>query len=1058
MERRWCSAARLLRILLFAFCLFAPWMVMAQNGSRTLKGVVVDEATNETLPGVLVKLKRTNAVVTTNGNGEFIVKAGDADILLFSYIGYETKQVGIGDKKTLRIGLKQELKSLDEVVVVGYGTVNKADLTGSVGQVKLSDITKAPVGSFSEALAGRIAGVQVSSNDGQPGVAQNIVIRGTGSLTQSTAPLYVIDDFPIEDFNPASLNNNDIESINILKDASATAIYGSRGSNGVVIIQTKKGKAGKAVVTFNPSYGVQRPKKFMEMMNPYEFVKYYSEVKPATTNDRYFSPDVNGNPRTLETYRNVQGINWQKEILKTNPMQIYDLAVRGGNEQTKYSISGSIYDQKGVVINTASKRYQARMSVDQTISPKIKGGLIANYSNQTTSGVPVALSTGGNTTSFLFYNMWGYRPISGRDNLNLLEEDADPDNINANEDRFNPVTTAENTYRVALTKTLLANAYLTYDISKRLTLKITGGNTNSQYKTDIFYNSKTPQGSPKSASNRMGISGSVVYMDVNTWSNENTLTYTNTFNKVHSLTALAGFSSQANSRNSQGVGVSFLPNEELGIGGFSSGIPYSSPASSGSYTLSSLFGRINYNYKWKYLFTATFRADGSSKFAEGNKYGYFPSGAFAWNMMKEPFMKKLPAISTSKFRASYGVTGNNRIGDFGYLPSLTMPTASAYSFGNATPTLGTIPNSLGNEKLKWESAHQVDIGYDLGLFKNRIEFTVDLYRKTTKNLLLNADLPFSTGYATAFKNIGSIRNDGLELSLNSVNIESKDFTWSSNFNISFNSNKVMALTDGESRRFTGINFENLYGDPLYIAEVGQPAAMFYGYVFDGVYQYADFDQPSPTSYLLKKNLPGNGTDRALIQPGDIKYRDMNGDGVVNSSDLSVIGNTMPLHTGGFNNNLRYKDFDLNVFFQWSYGNQIFNANRMVLEGNGLVRTDVNQYASYIDRWSPDNQTNRNYRSGGQGPIGRFSSRMLEDGSYLRLKTVSLGYNLPVDLIKKLYLSNLRITVAAQNLLTWTNYSGLDPEVSVRNSILTPGFDYSAYPQAQTIVFGLNAKF
>jgi hypothetical protein len=294
--------------------------------------------------------------------------------------------------------------------------------------------------------------------------------------------------------------------------------------------------------------------------------------------------------------------------------------------------------------------------------------------------------------------------------------------------------------------------------------------------------------------------------------------------------------------------------------------------------------------------------------------------------------------------------------------------------------------------------------------------------------------------------------------LQTRNIQSKSLTWTSNFNISFNTNKVLALSNGEARRLTGINFENLYGDALYTAEVGQPTAMFYGYIFDGVYQYADFDNPSPNTYMLKKTVASNGTDRDMIQPGDIKYRDINGDGVVNSSDLSIIGNPIPLHTGGFNNNLTYKGFDLNVFFQWSYGNQIYNANRMVLEGNGLVRTDVNQYASYIDRWSPENQTNRNYRSGGQGPIGRFSSRMLEDGSYLRLKTISVGYNLPSDLVKKAYLSALRLTVAAQNLITWTKYSGLDPEVSVRNSILTPGFDYSAYPQAQTIVFGLNAKF
>jgi TonB-linked SusC/RagA family outer membrane protein len=1059
MNQKWCIAATKQRVLLLFFCFFTPLGLFAQSGLREIKGTVVDQLTNESIPGVLVKLKRTNAVVTTNVNGAFSIKVINTDILTFSYVGYETMQIGVSDKKTMKVSLKQEQRSLDEVVVIGYGAVNKSDLTGSVGQVDLGDITKAPVASFSEALAGRVAGVQVSSNDGQPGGAQNIVIRGVGSLTQDTSPLYVIDGFPIEDFDPAMLNNDDIEQINILKDASATAIYGARGSNGVVIIETKKGKVGKPVVTFNPRFGIQRPKKFVEMMDPYEFVKYYSEVKPATTFDRYFKPLTTGGlDRTLESYRDVVGIDWQKEVLKKDWMQLYDLAVRGGNEQTKYSISGSLTDQNGVVINTGTKRYQVRTSIDQTISPKIKMGFSANYSDQTTTGIPVAQSTGGNTTSFLFYNMWAYRPISGRSDLDLLVEDDDPDNMNTNEFRFNPVVTANNTYRVAATKTLLGNAYVSYAFDKHLSLKISGGNISTRYKTDIFYNSKTPQGSPRSSANRMGISGSVMYMDVNTWSNDNILTYTNTFKKYHSLTAMVGFSSQANNRNSQGVGVSFLPHEDMGMAGFGYGIPYSSPSAKSNYTLSSIFGRLNYNYKWKYLFTATFRSDGSSKFPDENKYGYFPSGAFAWNMMKEPFMKSFPVVSTSKFRASYGATGNNRVGDFSYVPSLTMPIGSAYSFGNATPSQGTIPNNLGNRELKWETAHQIDFGYDLGLFKNRLELTVDWYRKTTNDLLLNADQVYSSGFSSVYMNIGSIRNEGLEFSLQTRNIQSKSLTWTSNFNISFNTNKVLALSNGEARRLTGINFENLYGDALYTAEVGQPTAMFYGYIFDGVYQYADFDNPSPNTYMLKKTVASNGTDRDMIQPGDIKYRDINGDGVVNSSDLSIIGNPIPLHTGGFNNNLTYKGFDLNVFFQWSYGNQIYNANRMVLEGNGLVRTDVNQYASYIDRWSPENQTNRNYRSGGQGPIGRFSSRMLEDGSYLRLKTISVGYNLPSDLVKKAYLSALRLTVAAQNLITWTKYSGLDPEVSVRNSILTPGFDYSAYPQAQTIVFGLNAKF
>ncbi len=1052
MKRRINQTALLkIPLLLFLFFLFSSNILNAQS-KKIITGVVIDNETKLSIPGATIKVRGAATSVTTNEKGSFRIQVTNNDVLVIGYVGYRSREIPIGSSTTMNVALSPSANSLNEVVVIGYGAVAKSDLTGSVAQVSIQDLEKAPVGSFSEALAGRVAGVAVSATDGQPGTTPQIVIRGGGSLTQSNAPLYVIDGFPIEDLDPSTINNDDIESINILKDASATAIYGARGSNGVIIIETKKGKIGKPVITLNGSYGFQRPNKFVEMMNPYEFVKYSAELKPDITAEYYFDAD-----KTLESYQGVKGVDWQRLIMEDNPMQIYNLAVRGGSEQTQYSLSGSYYDQNGVVLNTNAKRFQGRVSLDQTFSKKFKAGITANFSANTSSGIPVSQAAGGNTTSHIFYNMWAFRPISGLSNLDLTLVEDDPD-VAANETRFNPVVTAENTDRNQYTKTLTGTGYLSYNIVKGLTFKVTGSANNSAYKTDQFYNSKTPQAHPRSISAIRGIFGSINYLDVTTLSNENILTFTKTFKKVHAVTALGGFSTQLRSLNSQGIGVGSLPNEELGLGGFSSGKPYTNPAARSVSSMASFFGRINYNYKWKYFLTGTFRADGSSKFPEQNRFGYFPSAAFSWNMMKEPFMKGLPAVSTSKFRASYGVTGNNRVGDFDYLNKLTQPIANSYSFGNAEPGLGSVLTNLGNQKLKWETAHQIDLGYDLGLFNNRLDFTVDVYRKTTKDLLLNANLPYTTGLSNVYQNIGSVSNEGIELSLNTINVQNKNFTWQSNFNISFNRNKVLALASGEQKRFSNISFESLYADPLYLAEVGKPAAMFYGYIFDGVYQYADFDSPAPGSYQLKANLPTNGNARGVIQPGDIKYRDINGDGVVNANDLSIIGHALPVHTGGFSNNFKYKQFDLNVFLQWSYGNEIYNANRMVLEGNGLARTFVNQYASYADRWSPENPTNRNYRSGGQGPIGRFSSRMLEDGSYLRLKTLSIGYNVPAKLLKHIDMTGLRFTVAAQNLITWTNYSGLDPEVSVRNTILTPGFDYSAYPQAQTIVFGINAKF
>jgi len=425
-------------------------------------------------------------------------------------------------------------------------------------------------------------------------------------------------------------------------------------------------------------------------------------------------------------------------------------------------------------------------------------------------------------------------------------------------------------------------------------------------------------------------------------------------------------------------------------------------------------------------------------------------------MSSEKFMKSLPFVSDAKLRLSYGLTGNNRVGDFAYLPTLDLRAVNTYVFDNVAPTKGGIViTNLGNSDLKWETTEQTDLGYDLSLFKNRVEFTVDWYRKTTKDLLLAANLPYYTGFTSSTINVGKVQNQGLEFSLNTVNLKSKGFTWESNFNISFNDSKVLGLNANEQQMINTVTWETSYNSsPLYITKVGEPVGQFYGYVWDGNYQYSDFDQPSPGVYTLKNTVTTNGNPRANIKPGDIKYKDLNNDGVVNTYDQTVIGRGLPIHTGGFMNNFSYKGFNLGVFFQWSYGNDIYNANRLIFEGTS--RLSLNQYATYNDRWTPENQNNTQFRVGGQGPAGMNSSRVIEDGSFLRLKTLSLDYSIPARLIKPLHIKNLGLSASAQNLYTWTKYSGMDPEVSSKHSALTPGFDYSSYPHARTIVFGLKA--
>jgi len=1026
-----------------------------QQKSIPVTGKITDE-NGGPLPGVSVKIKNGQGSTVSDSKGNYkIIVPTEETVLVYTSIGFTPQEKKVSNSKMINVVMKEQSTSLNQIVVIGYGEVARKDLTGSVSEVKVADLAKAPVSSFIEALAGRVAGVSVTANDGQPGSELNIIIRGANSLTQSNAPLYVIDGFPVEDITSAAINQDDIETLNILKDASSTAVYGARGANGVVVIETKKGKTGRPVITFNSSVGLHKVIKQMDMMSSYDFVKYQLELNEPRATNRYLAD------RTLEDYKNIEGVDWQEKILNNTTVQTHNLAIRGGSQQTKYSLSGSLFRQPGVVNNTGSNKSQFRSSIDQTISKKLSIGMNANFGSILNYGEVVAAGE-GTTSTYLLYRTWGYRPVSGNANFDLENDLIDPDNIQLADIRLNPFVTSSNNFARNRIVDLVANAYMKYDIAKGLTLKITGSAKGNTQKRSLFYNSLTTQGSSLNPSNKFGVNGSIRYSETFNWSNQNTLTWNKTFNKDHKFTLMAGTSIQENKFDQFGYGTIDILNEELGMSGLELGDLYSGIAYITRNTLASAYGRLNYGFKSKYLLTATFRADGSSKFADGNKWGFFPSAAFAWNMHEEDFIKKIPAVSSSKLRASYGVTGNNRISDFAFLPSLNMLVANSYSFNDRAPIRGTISTNLGDTDLKWESTAQTDIGWDLGLFKDRLQLTVDLYSKTTKDLLLYANFPATTGYLQAYKNIGSVRNRGLEFSLFSTNIQKEDFSWSTNFNISFNDNKVLELANGDKNLFSTASFFSQYnGSALYLSRVGQPMGQFYGYVFDGIYQTDQFDTPSPGQYILKKEYPSNASaaDRGNIQPGDIKYKDLNNDGVINSNDVTVIGRGLPIHTGGFNNNFSYKNFDLNVFFQWSYGNQVYNANRLIFDGNGIKAIDLNQYASYSNRWTPENPSNTNYRTGGQGPQGIHSSRVLEDGSFLRLKTIALAYSLPKKMIKSLYLNELKFNVAAQNLFTWTNYSGMDPEVSVRgNTPTTPGFDYSAYPMAKTVVFGINATF
>jgi TonB-linked SusC/RagA family outer membrane protein len=1026
--------------------------------SREIHGVVTDDK-GRPLQGISVVIKGAMKGTTTNAEGKFSLGADAGDVLVFSMVGYVTQEIPIGGKTVIDVQLSLSSSPLNQVVVIGYGTARKKDLTGAVGSVNMTDMHKAPVRSFEEALAGRLAGVTASSSDGQPGATVNIVIRGNNSITQDNSPLYVIDGFPLENPDNNAINPAEIESIEVLKDASSTAIYGARGANGVIVITTKRGKEGKPVVTYSGYYGWQQNNRKMKLMNPYEFVRMQYDIDSVNTDSLYLT-----NGKTLNDYRKVKGTDLQDQLFGRSPFSNHFVSITGGSKDTRYSISGSALNQTGILTNSGYDRYQGRVKLDQRVDNHLSVGVNANYSNMTQYGTSPAQEVNGFYYGNLLFSVWSYPPVTRSLTQPVDVQDDNSDFLALQ--GFNPIQAATNELRRKISDVLITDGYAEYSFLKNFRLRVTGGLTKTRARNETFNNTKTPLGSPLTkAGSDNGVNGSLVYNEISSWVNENTLSYSSQVSPSGLLNAVVGFTMSGTNTSSYGAAANHVPNEDLGISGLDEGTPVSITSTSSGYRLASFLGRVNYTFRSRYIFTASFRADGSSKFAPANRWSYFPSGAIAWRLSDEGFMRPLRFVSNAKVRASYGSTGNNRVGDFAYLSTINLPSNTGYSYYNS-PVIAALPTTLGNPNLKWETTNQADIGLELGLFDERIALEADVYRKVTSNLLLNASLPGSMGFGSALENIGKVRNQGLELTLNTTNIKGGRLVWSSNLNVSFNRNKVLALAQGETARYTVAPWDTYTSSvPLYIAQVGHPIARFWGYKWDGNYQYSDFNQPSPGVYQLKPGQPSyTATVSNPLQPGNIKFRDLSGpqgkpDGVIDANDRTVIGDPNPKFTGGFSNDLTYKNFDLNVLLTFSYGNDVININRIIMEGGRVVR-GMNYFATYANRWTPANQNNSYFRANGGGPLeDSYSSRVIENGSYLKLKTLQFGYNFSKNLIKGAGLNSLRLYVAAQNLHTWTKYKGFDPEVSrFGSSALMPAFDYSVYPYARTVTFGLNLTF
>ncbi len=1045
--------------------LFSVSFVLAQV---LVKGTVKDNL-GEGVPGASVQVKGTSQGTITDLDGKFAFSVPNKNaIIVISFIGYVTVEQKVDTQKPMVITLREDTKTLDEVVVVGYQEVRKRDLTGSVAKANMNDVLTAPVASFDQALGGRVAGVNVTSGEGMPGGTMNIVIRGNNSLTQENSPLFVIDGFPVEDTSASStLNPSDIESIDFLKDASATAIYGARGANGVVIVTTKKGKVGRAQLTYDGSFGVQHITRTIPMMNAYEFVKLQNEMYPTVVAGSYLM-NYEGKQWTLEDYRNIDQYNWQDEIFQTAWQQSHTLRLTGGTEGVRYNASLSYYDQDGTLLETGYKRMQGRMNT-VVRRGKLNMSLTTNYSRSIQTGsTPSATSYSGMNN--LFYSVWGYRPVTSPDTpLSFLMDSATDNAVDSSNDyRFNPILSLKNEYRKNYINNLQMNGFAEYEVINGLKVKVSAGYTYDARKNDQFNNSKTRYGGPTSTDK---VNAQVTRSERLTWLNENTVTYQTNIKKKHFINALAGITFQNSDYEAYAFRTTHIPNESLGMAGMSEGQASTSSSAKSSWSMLSYLGRINYNYKSKYYATASFRVDGSSKFNKNNRFGYFPSASLAWTFTEEEFMKPIKSIlSNGKLRFSWGLTGNNRIGEYDYYQLLSVLKSrigsytatnsipsGVYPFENDATNAGTVPISLQNKNLKWETTEQWNLGVDLSFFDERIGLTMDIYRKNTRDLLLAAQLPYSSGFYNATKNIGKVRNDGLEISLNTLNIKTRDFQWSSNFNISFNKNKVLALSENQTALMTAVQFDQNYnGQSSYIAKIGLPMGLMYGYVYEGTYKYDDFNK-SGNSYSLKSSVPHFSTENNT-QPGMPKYADLNGDGVVDSNDRTIIGRGLPVHTGGLTNDFTYKGIDLSIFFQWSYGNDIMNANRLFFESSNNRSRELNQYASYTNRWTADNPTSDIPAATNSSSNRVISSRIIEDGSFLRLKNVTIGYTFPSQMTKKWKIDKARIYVAAQNLWTWTGYSGYDPEVSVRNSALTPGLDYSSYPRAYSVSFGVSLGF
>lgn len=1055
------------KILLLAISLFAVLEIHAQE--FTVTGKVVDNEGLEVI-GANITVKGSAGVGTiTNIDGQYTLKVSNPSkaVLLFSYIGMRTQEIPVKNQKQINVTVLPDNKVLDEVVVIGYGTAKRSDLTGSVVSVKSEDLMQTPTSDVAQALAGRVAGVNITQSEGAPGSSVSIRVRGGISITQSNEPLYVIDGFPSED-GMEGLDPGEIESIDILKDASSTAIYGARGANGVVVITTKSGSKGdtKMTVKFDSFIGIRKVAKKLSVLSPKEFVLLDYERELADNGEdgvQSFQEMYGSFYEIDENYADREGIDWQEEALgRITTSQNYRVNLSGGNKELKYSLSYNYFKDLGAMINSGNNKHNISFNISHKASERFQANARFTYNENKVYGMG---TSDGSTRFNKMEHILQYRPVIGLyGNDSDLLWDTDP----LIEDDYqnpmvSPLVSASAETKDRLTRALQANGGFTFNFNKHLSFRNSTGIRYSTTRNDVFNGEKSSNGK------RSSINGYIQYDERGTFQTSNVLNYEYK-KKKHRLNLMAGQEYISNWSKNLRATVTNFPNDDIGLDDMNLGTP-STTTSKVIYDdkIVSFFGRANYNLGEKYLLTATIRADGSSKFSDKNKWGYFPSVSAAWRLGEEEFIKKLNLFSDLKVRIGYGLAGNNRVSNYS---SLDLLESVKYP-NNDTMTPGYVPAGIPSEHLRWESNATMNLGVDFGFLQQRIIVSPEFYINKSSHLLLNSRVPGSSGFTTMLRNIGKTQNIGFDLTVNTTNIQKKNFTWNTSLNLSFNRNTIEALS-GEQSFLEEASFG--FNTATHKIEVGKSIGQFYGYKTLGIYQVDDFDyDPSTQTYLLKEGIPYRGT-RESVEPGDWKFANLDdSNDVIDDNDRTVIGNATPDFYGGLNNTFKYKNWDMSFFFTFSYGAEVLNATKLTNTKAGKLNYNVLSVVDSNHRWMTINANGQvvtdpeelaAINAGKTAPSVKdlvygsdyVHTWAIEDASYLRLSNVSIGYTFNRKKLAHIGLQGLRLYATGSNLFIWTPYTGFDPEVSTKGNGLTPGVDFGAYPRNRSFIFGVNVTF